>query len=105
MATYTKEEYESLFGKKAKGSDAPEGSLIDTLMQDNNFRVISDYMEDRMGMSQRNYDKREIVDAYINNMRKFNFGQSITTLEELAHLNKGDGDDLAVRRKKAAEAY
>ena len=105
MATYTKEEYESLFGKKVKGSDAPEGSLIDTLMQDNNFRVISDYMEDRMGMSQRNYDKREIVDAYINNMRKFNFGQSITTLEELAHLNKGDGDDLAVRRKKAAEAY
>ena len=73
MATYTKEEYESLFGKKAKDSGAPKGSLIDTLMQDNNFRVISDYMEDRMGMSQRNYDKREIVDAYINNMRKFNF--------------------------------
>jgi len=105
MATYTKEEYESLFGKKAKGSGAPEGSLIDTLMQDNNFRVISEYMEDRDGMTERNYSKREIVDSYINKMRKFNFGQSITTLEELAHLNKGDGDDLKMRRSKAAEAY
>lgn len=85
--------------------DNDSGSLIDTLMRKENYSVIREYMEDRMGMTERNYDKREIVDAYINNMRKFNFGQSITTLEELAHLNKGDGKDLEARRRKAGNAY
>lgn len=98
MGIKDKPELESFEGNKS-------GSLIDTLMEDKNYSVIRDYMEDRMGMTERNYDKREIVDAYINNMRKFNFGQSITTLEELAHLNKGNEQELEERRRKAGNAY
>lgn len=98
MGIKKKPELETFEGNKS-------GSLIDTLMEDKNYTVIRDYMEDRMGMTERNYDKREIVDAYINNMRKFNFGQSITTLEELAHLNKGNEQELEERRRKAGNAY
>lgn len=104
MATYTQAELDAMKPLSQREDEEPR-SLIDTLMDDSNYGVVRDYMEDRMGMTERNYDRREIVDAYINNMRKFNFGQSITTLEELAHLNKGDDRELAERRKKAGDAY
>ena len=81
-------------------------SLIETLSADSNYRVIKDYMSDRYGMEESEYNKRKIVDAYINQMRRFNSGQSVVALSELTYLNTGDTDQkLALRRKKAADAY
>lgn len=81
-------------------------SLIETLSADSNYKVIKDYMSDRYGMEESEYNKRKIVDAYINQMRRFNSGQSVVSLSELTYLNTGDTDQkLALRRKKAADAY
>ena len=62
-------------------------------------------MSDRFGMEETEYDKRKIIDSYINQMRKFNAGQSVVALTELTHLNSGEGDELDARRAKAAQAY
>ena len=80
-------------------------SLIETLSLDDNYNVIKDYMSDRFGMEETEYDKRKIIDSYINQMRKFNAGQSVVALTELTHLNSGEGDKLDARRAKAAKAY
>jgi len=80
-------------------------SLIETLSLDDNYNVIKDYMSDRFGMEETEYDKRKIIDSYINQMRKFNAGQSVVALTELTHLNSGEGDELDARRAKAAQAY
>ena len=79
-------------------------SLIETLSLDDNYGIIKDYMSDRFGMEETEYDKRKIIDSYINQMRKFNAGQSVVALTELTHLNSGEGDELDARRK-AAQAY
>ena len=80
-------------------------SLIETLSIDDNYGIIKDYMSDRFGMEDTEYDKREIIDSYINQMRKFNAGQSVVAVTELTHLNSGEGDELDARRAKAAKAY
>jgi hypothetical protein len=80
-------------------------TLIETLSTDQNFKTINSYMSDRFGMEEDKYSKREIIDSYINQMRGFNAGQSVITVSELAHLNSGEGDKLASRRRTAAEAY
>ena len=80
-------------------------SLIETLSLDDNYGIIKDYMSDRFGMEETEYDKRKIIDSYINQMRKFNAGQSVVALTELTHLNSGEGDELEARRAKAAQAY
>lgn len=84
--------------------DRRTGGLSD-LLEGENFRIVSDYMEDRFGMTEDKYDRQEIVDSYINNMRQFSVGQSVTTLQELSHLNRGDNQELDLRRKKAGDAY
>jgi len=81
-------------------------SLIETLSADSNYKVLKNYMSDRYGMEESEYGQREIIDAYINQMRRFNAGQSVVALSELTYLNTGDNDQkLALRRKKAADAY
>ena len=80
-------------------------TLIETLSTDTNYKTIKDYMSDRFGMEEDKYSQREIIDSYINQMRKFNSGQSVVTVGELAHLNAGEGDSLAKRRSTAARAY
>ena len=102
--------FEELFPKTAgvatkQDMDVPSGVSLQDLTEGENFRIIEDYMTDRFGMSSDKYDKQEIVDSYINNMRQFSFGQSVTTLQELSHLNRGDGAELDARRLKAGKAY
>ena len=80
-------------------------SLIETLSIDDNYGIIKDYMSDRFGMEETEYDKRKIIDSYINQMRKFNAGQSVVAVTELTHLNSGEGDQLDARRAKASKAY
>ena len=103
MGTISQTEYNRLIGKDE--SKKSSGSLVETLSQENNFKVISDYMTDRFGMTTAEYDKKEIIDSYVDNMRKFNFGQSLVTVGELAYLNKGEGNSLEKRRKMAGNAY
>ena len=67
---------------------------IDKLTKDEPFRVISEYMEDRFGMTEDKHSREDIVDSYVTNMRSFSVGNSITTLQELSHLNRGKDNDL-----------
>ena len=78
---------------------APEG--VRDLTNDAVFAKISPYMKSRFGMSEDKYDRQEIVDAYVNNMRKFNFGQSVVTVGELSYLNGATEAEKA----EAASAY
>ena len=82
-----------------------DGSLS-SLLDEENFRVVADYMSDRFGMEEDKYDRQEIVDSYINQMRGFKVGQSVIVGQELAHLYSGDTDEeKASRRTKATNAY
>ena len=97
------EEYKE---KKERGEKIDEGKgLIETLSEKRNYKVIKDYMSDRFGMEETEYEKRDIIDSYVNQMRRFNSGQSVVTIGELAHLNSGEGNALVARRKKAQNAY
>ena len=79
---------------------APEG--VRDLTRDDVFDKIRPYMAGkRFGMTEDKYERQEIVDAYINHMRKFNFGQSVVTLQELAHLRNA----TEVEKAEAAAAY
>ena len=100
MATYTQSELDLLFPKEKSS-----GSLMETLSQENNFKIIRNYMDDRFSMTEDDYSKKELIDSFVNNMRKFNFGQSLVTASELSYLNKGEGRHLEKRRKLAGEAY
>ena len=79
--------------------------LVETLSVDNNFEVIEQYMSQRFGMDTSEYDKEELIDSYVNQMRGFNSGQSLITLSELTFLNTGDDAKLANKRKAAQDAY
>ena len=74
---------------------------INDLMQDNNYAVVGNYMKQRFGMTEKTHGRQEVIDSFVNHMRKFNFGQSITTGTELAHLYQAEeGEKLA-----AGQAY
>jgi len=48
-------------GDTSDKKDVQSGSLMDQLSQDENFEVISRYMDDRFGMTTDQYDKQEII--------------------------------------------
>jgi hypothetical protein len=79
--------------------------LVETLSDDDNFAVVEKYMSERFGMDTSEYDKEDIIDSYVNQMRRFNSGQSVVTLGELTFLNSGDKNQLARKRKTAQDAY
>lgn len=74
---------------------------INDLMSDKNFAVVNQYMGQRFGMDEKRYDRKEVVDSYINHMRKFSFGQSVTTLGELSYLNS----TTDINKSGAGQAY
>ena len=78
---------------------APEG--VRDLTRDDVFDKIRPYMQQRFGMTEDKFERQEIVDAYVNNMRKFNFGQSVVTLGEMAYLKNAKDTEKAA----AAAAY
>lgn len=79
--------------------------LVETLSDDDNFSVVEKYMSERFGMDASEYDKEDIIDSYVNQMRRFNSGQSVVTLGELTFLNSGDENQLIKKRKAAQDAY
>jgi len=98
--------FEDDFGEKKKNVYKPPSARgVYDLADDNNFAVVGKYMDQRFGMTTKNHERQEIVDAYINNMRKFNFGQSVTTLGELSYLNAAKRDENSERLNTAASAY
>jgi len=103
MGIISQSEYDEMFGTKEV--EESSGSLMETLGQENNFNIISDYMDDRFSMTEDDYSKKELIDSFVNNMRKFNFGQSFVTATELSYLNKGEGNSLEKRRSVAGKAY
>ena len=78
---------------------APEG--VRDLTRDDVFDKIRPYMDQRFGMTEDKFERQEIVDAYVNNMRKFNFGQAVVTLGEMAYLKNAKDTEKAA----AAAAY
>lgn len=83
--------------------DPPKG--VSDLLDDEPFSVIAKYMEDRAGMTERDYSREEIRDAYVNSMRGFNAGNSVDVVQEMSYLYRGDGEELTQRRNTAAGAY
>lgn len=94
----TKEENVQPEQTKGKG-------LVETLSSNNNFSVVEKYMSERFGMDTDEYDKEDIIDSYVNQMRKFNSGQSVVTVGELTFLNSGDDKKLLRKRNAAKDAY
>ena len=88
--------------KKALKADAPKLTKSDLLEDEETFDTIKRYMDDRFGIDEMSgYTDKELVEAYVNNMRRFSAGQSVVTLGEVAWLNKADDD----KRQSAGEAY
>ena len=101
--------YEEIFGIEDEDDDSLERTSsvssgreddsygIKDLVDDDNFGVIGKFMDQRFGMREGNHTRRDIADAYVNHMRKFNFGQSVTTIGELSYLNAAKRDDNTER--------
>ena len=88
--------------QKALKADAPKLTKSDLLEDEETFDTIKRYMDDRFGIDEMSgYTDKELVEAYVNNMRRFSAGQSVVTLGEVAWLNKADDD----KRQSAGEAY
>ena len=79
----------------------PDAETINDLMTDNNFAVVGQYMDQRFGMQESRHGRQKIVDSFVNHMRKFNFGQSVTTGTELAYLSTDD----ETKKIAAGQAY
>lgn len=84
-----------------------EGSKlgIDDLLDDSNWGAVSAYMEDRTGMTERDYSREEIRDSFVNGMRGFNAGNSVDVVMEMNYLYRGEDGELEERRNKASSAY
>ena len=103
----TKEEdaIKNIIPENFQATDVEGAGLVETLSDDNNFAVVEKYMSQRFGMDTSEYDKEEIIDDYVDQMRRFNSGQSVVTIGEITFLNSGDEGQLTTKRKAAQDAY
>ncbi len=86
---------------KAVVESLPSAQTINDLMTDSNFSVVGQYMSQRFGMDESKHTRDKIVDSFVNHMRKFNTGQSVTTATELAYLSTDD----ETKKLAAGQAY
>jgi len=91
----------------AQPEDTQEGGplTVSNLLDDDKFSTVASYMEDRTGMTERDYSREEIRDSFVNSMRGFNSGNSVDVIQEMNHLYQGEGSELDSRRVTAASAY
>lgn len=101
----TIDEEEKEFPQFRVATDAPSARGVYDLSDDNNFSVVGKYMDQRFGMTEEKHGRQKVVNAFVNNMRKFNFGQSVTTLGELSYLNAAKRDEDSERLNTASSAY
>ena len=81
------------------------GGGVNSLLNEDKYKPMAEYMEDRYGMTEEDYSREEIRDAFVNGMRGFNAGNSIDLATELDHLYRGDSAELNKRREIAGRAY
>ena len=96
---------ENIIPENFEATEVEGAGLVETLSDDDNFAVVEKYMSQRFGMDTSEYDKEDIIGSYVNQMRRFNSGQSVVTLGELTFLNSGDENQLTRKRKAAQDAY
>jgi len=101
MVTYA----EALRQARQPEEQSTASSGVSSLLNDDGWSDIAEYMEDRAGMTERDYSREEIRDAYVNSMRGFNAGNSVDVVQEMSYLYRGDGEELTQRRNIAARAY
>lgn len=71
-----------------------EGSFgLTDLSKDHNYNIIERQMKSRFGMSEKNYDRQEVIDKWVNYNRKFNFGNTLSVLGEASYLSKADDEE------------
>ena len=63
---------------------------LSDLTEDHNYNVIEQQMSRRFGMNEKSHTRQQVVDKYINYMRNFNSGNSISILTEASYLNEAD---------------
>ena len=73
------------------------------LVQDQFFLPIQNYMVDRFGEHMRTADRADVIEKYTNNMRGFEGGNSVRTVNEVMYLNEISDDEK--RMATAGEAY
>ena len=83
---------------------SPNASNINDLLNDDNYSLVERFMEQRFGGTGRK-TKEEVVDDYVNHMRNFYVGNSMTTLSELAYLNAAKRDGNSEKLNTAGSAY
>ena len=82
---------------------APPVFSENDLVQDQFFLPIQKYMIDRFGEHIKSLDRADVVEKYTNNMRGFEGGNSVRTVNEFVYLNEIDDDEE--RMATAGEAY
>ena len=92
---FDEKEDNTLAALKYTGGEKDTFGLSD-LTEDHNYKVIEEQMSRRFGMSEKSHDRQEVVDKYINYMRNFNAGNSLSVLTEASYLN------VASEEKKVA---
>tara|TARA_R110000744_G_scaffold17045_1_gene46557 strand:- start:167 stop:3868 length:3702 start_codon:yes stop_codon:yes gene_type:complete len=83
---------------------SPSATNINSLLEDENYTLVERFMEQRFGGTGRK-TKEEVVDSYVNHMRNFYVGNSMTTLSELAYLNAAKRDGNSEKINTAGSAY
>lgn len=77
------------------------GNQRDFYLSDEGFSRLYPYMTSRYGMNEEDYSREEIVDSFINKMRSYTSGNSVTTVAELAYLNSASPEE----RQIAGDTY
>lgn len=72
------------------------------LTKDEYYEPIVNYMVDRFGQQSVRGRRQEVVDRYLNNMRGFAGGNSVRSVNEIAHLNSLEDSQ---QFKNAQSAY
>jgi len=73
------------------------------LTQDQFFLPIQYYMVDRFGEHIKDLDREDVIGKYTNNMRGFEGGNTVRTVNEVVYLNEINDDEE--RMARAGEAY
>ena len=100
MRSLSYKEDDTLAALEYTGGEEDTFGLSD-LTEDHNYKVIEDQMSRRFGMSEKFHDRQEVVDKYINYMRSFNAGNTLSVLTEATYLNEANDE----KKTAAYNAY
>ena len=82
--------------------DLPKLSPSDLVEEQDSLRKIKSYMKSRYGVGEfDDATDKEVVDKFVNKMRRFRSGQSVVTLGETTWLSRASEEDRMI----AANAY